>query len=575
MLTESATLGFAVDLSLLRKWYARGKNELILEALEGAARPHSPDALFYAVATLINLSREEEAARYLEEGLSRAEGTTRADLLALQAFLLARRGDFAAYLKGAREAAQAAPTPLSLYHLGLALPEPQEGLKALQAALLAAEESQDAFAKTRNAFALAVPLLRLGRYREALHWIRYAEVRCEQPNLRVALLHTRACVQILHGGAWEVEAELRRALTEVETYPWAEEPLATTLADYLQAEGGYEEALDLYSRYLKDVPRSNWPRLVHGIVRALVALGRGQEAQRLAETALTVAQEFNRAEAQLALGVALWPAPSATVHLRQAFESFQKRAAPYAAEAALHLAALLLQEGDELQARTMLEQAQPGFGELGDEGLRLLGGRALTALEPLMARDPSLRVHLLDSATVYQEGRALRLRPRGLEIIALLLSHPRGLSGEALTEALYGGARPEALRVELYRLRKGLGDIITTRPYRLSKPVRADFVQVQHYLKHGRLKDAVALYRGPLLPGSSAPGIVALNKGLEAELQGAVVASHDPEIMWTLAQVMTDDLELWETVLSLLPEHDPRYVTASGRVARLRYELDL
>jgi hypothetical protein len=85
----------------------------------------------------------------------------------------------------------------------------------------------------------------------------------------------------------------------------------------------------------------------------------------------------------------------------------------------------------------------------------------------------------------------------------------------------------------------------------------------------------VALYQGPPLPASTAPGIVELRRELEAELHGAVLATCDPEVLWALAQAMPYDLELWEALEEQLPQDDPRRSVAAGRGARVRQELDL
>ncbi len=126
--------------------------------------------------------------------------------------------------------------------------------------------------------------------------------------------------------------------------------------------------------------------------------------------------------------------------------------------------------------------------------------------------------------------------------------------------------------MELCRLR-GLGLEIAPRPYRLHTPLGADFLELQEALKRGDLRRALSLYRGPpLLPKSTAPGIEALRLELEEGLRGAVLGRGDPELLFTLAQRLGKDLEVWEALLGLLPREDPRRPLAAARVARLRRE---
>ena len=79
-----------------------------------------------------------------------------------------------------------------------------------------------------------------------------------------------------------------------------------------------------------------------------------------------------------------------------------------------------------------------------------------------------------DALLTLDDGRGqrhvLRLSPRHSEIILLLASAPRGLSGDELAVLLYEeDSAASTLRVELGRLRALLGeDLLASRPYRLA-----------------------------------------------------------------------------------------------------------
>ncbi len=111
-------------------------------------------------------------------------------------------------------------------------------------------------------------------------------------------------------------------------------------------------------------------------------------------------------------------------------------------------------------------------------------------------------------------SRTLRLSPRHSEIVLLLASAPRGLSGDELAVLLYEeDVTTSTLRAELNRLRALLGeDLLASRPYRLAAEVTADWLAVEAHLAAGSVDVALRAYRGPLLPHSTAPGIARLRE---------------------------------------------------------------
>ena len=105
------------------------------------------------------------------------------------------------------------------------------------------------------------------------------------------------------------------------------------------------------------------------------------------------------------------------------------------------------------------------------------------------------------------DGAPVVLRGRHAEILTLLCSHPDGLSSEELSLGVYGSSdRVGAIRVEISRLRKLLGDCIETDHYRLSPGVSSDVAHVSGLLHRGDVREAAARYPGPLLPRSDCAG---------------------------------------------------------------------
>jgi hypothetical protein len=174
-------------------------------------------------------------------------------------------------------------------------------------------------------------------------------------------------------------------------------------------------------------------------------------------------------------------------------------------------------------------------------------------------------------------GRSLRLSLRHSEILAVLATHPGGLSGDELAVMLYpGDISPATLRAEVVRLRSLLGaDVLASRPYRLCSEVTSDWAAVAARLAAGDLAGALQLYPGPLLPPSEAPEVVRLRADLHGWLRALVLADGGQELVvnWTQSRWGADDLEMWHRQCALLPSRSPLRPRAEAMVQRLDAEL--
>ncbi|MFJ8013451.1 GAF domain-containing protein [Streptomyces sp. NPDC096339] len=191
----------------------------------------------------------------------------------------------------------------------------------------------------------------------------------------------------------------------------------------------------------------------------------------------------------------------------------------------------------------------------------------LTLLEPGPPAVPDTLTALgLDEALLVTGGRRVRLGRRHSEIMALLAHHPGGLSGEELAIALYEdeSVSPVTLRAEMSRLRALLGPAAPlSRPYRTAVPLAADFTALTRHLAAGAVSTALHHYPGPLLPASTAPGIVRLRRRIEEQARAAVIARADAGLLtdWVCSAWGADDREAWQALASALP--------AEGRSAAL------
>jgi hypothetical protein len=122
---------------------------------------------------------------------------------------------------------------------------------------------------------------------------------------------------------------------------------------------------------------------------------------------------------------------------------------------------------------------------------------------------------------------------------------------------LYGErGSPASARAELHRL----GELvpIESKPYRLSVAYKADFLEIKKYLSLGDVRGALNLYRGPLLPQSTAPLVEQERMLLEDVLREVVAHTGDPEAILAMTEVMKNDLQLLELAVERLPKFDPR-----------------
>lgn len=213
-------------------------------------------------------------------------------------------------------------------------------------------------------------------------------------------------------------------------------------------------------------------------------------------------------------------------------------------------------------AREMLTRPQPSESR---SGIRVL-------LESLGRTDSLLTV---------DDGRGhlstIRLSPRHSEILLLLASAPRGLSGDELAVLLYeDDGASSTLRAELNRLRGLLGEeMLASRPYRLVAGVTGDWLAAEAQLAAGDIRGAMRAYSGPLLPRSTAPGVVRLRDALEASLRHAVMRSGEADLMstWTRSAWGRDDYDMWTAQRTALGPGSPMLSLTEGQIARLDREL--
>lgn len=170
-------------------------------------------------------------------------------------------------------------------------------------------------------------------------------------------------------------------------------------------------------------------------------------------------------------------------------------------------------------------------------------------------------------------GRPVELSLRHTELLLLLAANPDGLSASELAWQLYEHDAAEVtVRAEMSRLRKAVPELVSPAgSYRLRTELRTDADDVGDRLSDGDHRDAVRLYRGELLPRSSAPGVVTMRYRLHGWLRNVLLQHADTETLRQYAQSPAgrEDAQIWRAVLDRLSPTSPHRAEAAAVVADL------
>lgn len=525
------------------------------EAFEQSRGSSDPRVIFLHVNAALELGEAGYARDTLEQLPPFADPALEADRLSWLGWSYLALGDTSTHLRLTREAVQVCPGHLSLFYLANSLP-PSDALPVLLESMALARTPAE---ETQAAVALARTLELLGRFREGLSYASLAYLRKpEHPNTLLAY------VTLSLAGSQEVRLiDLVQLLQPVVQHgDFAHKAAAfNLLADLHLLLGQPGKALEAVEQAIELVGKEYLALVCLVAVRVYLALGQRDRAFSMVQAAQLTPLSYPvmKGNLQLAWGLVLYPAPEAEAAFEQARESYGILAPVGNLVARAYLAHIRQEPLDQASLESLQQWSDAALG------MYPLLRQASTSKE--------YRLQVLGSGQLIGPWGPIPLRPRGLEMLVLLLSHPEGWEREALSEALYGGARPRAFKAEMSRLKNALGAIIQPKPWRVTQPISADFLEVRYWLGRGEVAAALGRYTGSLLPQSDAPGIEELRAELLEDLRQAVLASNNPDLMFGLAQKVSDDLELLERLLEILPRADWRSPVVLSRIRRLRQDI--
>ncbi|HZW27587.1 MAG TPA: hypothetical protein VFF08_03990, partial [Trueperaceae bacterium] len=479
----------------------------------------------------------------------------------------------------AEQAVGARRTPLTLWQYGRLHPNPEKSVELLRESVRLAEEHGTSYDVARNAYSLASQLLHMGEYARAASWARWAldvvdREQVQDGSRRLQIINQLAMARIMTGDLVGLRNMLEDAQALVEgSLPGLAVGFRSTLGLLELAEGRPAEALELFNATYHASQRKARARYGYQLVRVLLELDRVADARRVAADVWEVSSPGESHERKLA-ALATGMVGAVTAEATAADDLLEALLAPELIAEQRLTAALYYLLASGGAAHNVPRDLVPLLSGLSRVGLRVLSGpaRAFEGVWSTLSvpRTP-LTFRFFGAFECRLEGEEVQLPPRLVEAALALALHPDGITRDELNDFLVSEGHPPftsgGMRSLVTRLRQLLP--VSDAPYRFQLPYEADVLQVRDYVKANRVREAVNLMRGPLLPQSDAPGVQELRWTVEEELRQAVLLAGDPDALYDLAERLGDDLEFWQAAAQALSAGDPRLALARARVRRL------
>jgi tetratricopeptide (TPR) repeat protein len=487
-----------------------------------------------------------------------------------------------------QRAVNALRTPVTLRMHGFALgmqSDGDTGITFLRKALRLSEALADPDQVVGAATDIANYYIRRGHYQDGAEWASWAveqhySLRGKDELRRLAavglLAFSRVLVEDLVG--LEPLLEDLKAATDLIGGPTSE-VINSTLGDWAVACGDLATAEQHYRKNLERLPREQYHLAALDLIPVLCSLGKHAEAQVIGRRVRSITRDADKiaralgvlAHALSVVGVDNSLAEGDLEHVCEVLGSGSE--APRLAQASVALARVRLSRDDAIGARKALELGIPGLTGLGPSGWRLVcaSHERLDLVLALYRGDkPTLDLSFLGDSLYTMGSDVNRFTKRNAECVAVIATSRLGLNLERLTIALYGDqGSVGTAKARVSRLRNSIP--LTSRPYQIGVPFRADFLDLMEHLEQGRVRQALSLYRGPLLPDSEAPAVIELREHIDESLRQAVLASGDHEAMLELAKRTDDqDLELLEAAARHIPQNDPQLPLLRARIRQIR-----
>lgn len=542
--------------------------------------------LYWLLLSAFRLGNEQELAPSIKEFLSQHEAP---ELRALYAGVLAPYDEA---LSEARRAYEAKPNAFTLYQLAVKTPDTERSIKLLEESVKLATDEGRGYEVVRNAGWLTERLILQGNYQSAASWGEWALAEFDKRELkdnlcRLDVLNAWAYARILCGELAGLEPLLAENVVHLEVaYPSLARLFRSTLGDYLIACGRPHEALKHYETNFSELGSTSHYELsiaTHNVTRALIELGRIDEAFGLAEHAAHLLQHEQPSKARyanLSYGMVLaFIDPSKAIHfLEAARQGFTETSVlVYAVESSIYLAFAKYMLKNMNEAKILLNQCGEALHNLSAAGLKLLSGpenQFRDILAFIKGDAVALELRLLGEGEVWLNNEKLDVPPLWIEVLGIMCLKERPLSLEELLSFLYGdGGNKDNLKANLSKMRRVFP--ISQHPYRLMLTYTTDIAQIQDLLAYRKISEALKLYKGSVLPYSDAPFLRHIDEVLAETIRQATLLSQDSEALFSLLEYYEDDLELLETLSGVMKQGDPRSAAVGARLKQLHREFEV
>ena len=164
---------------------------------------------------------------------------------------------------------------------------------------------------------------------------------------------------------------------------------------------------------------------------------------------------------------------------------------------------------------------------------------------------------------VLLNGQTVPLSPRQIEILCILVLHPKGINLEGLHQALYGDRNISmaTLKAEMSRLKDQLGSVIESRPYRMNCVVETDFLNLEQTLEQGDLYTAISYFQGTMLERSESPFLTTWRNCIETRLSHAIFKSDEIDILLKHVSRSTDAVDAIDRLKMIIPNQVQNFQT--------------
>lgn len=548
-----------------------------LDRLEGRFRNH-PKVMHWRLLAALETCQFQPLLKEVKETLEDFED---AELRALYAHALLYQGDFDKARENVRLSLEFETSTIGLWVAGLVYQtiDPKQAQTHLEQALKRAEHDDQPLLQARISLGLSQTTFHRLEPKLSQSWAQWTLDTLELNQLHNIPLRLEAANMVItcrlyQGDTVGLEHQLELEARHLrEANPRMSNILGWTQAEVLLYEGRKGEALErMQTIWARFKQRESLSMFGLSYVQCLLENGKDAKAGAVAEMISSVNQASDpqyRAKARLAYlvwrGVAQ---PVAVVEeMRSLLTVFEAHHNAYdALLTQLHLVRVLNAAQRPGEAEALLVHLEP-FAQRFGRGIRAMVGPSVLFAD-LFPRfegaEEDLVMEFLGGFKARLYGMPLALRQRNADLLTALVIKPEGMTIEQLALALYGElGNTETTRTEVKRTKKLVP--INGSPFTIQVPYTADFLEVKRLLREGDLRGALNRYRGALLPDSRAPLIEEERMVIEEMLRDAAVKSNDPEGLLVVAELLGEDLEVWERAVNALPQIDPRRAIAEAQ----------